>query len=37
VLTLLRLGGVRIDPTAIIANASIAKLADWGDVHEFRH
>jgi cytochrome b561 len=29
------LGGLRIDPTAIIANPSIAKLADWGDVHTF--
>ncbi len=29
------LGGVRINEMPMIANASIAKLADWGDVHKF--
>ena len=29
------LGNVRIEQMPIIANASIAKLADWGDVHKF--
>ena len=29
------LGGVRIDQLSVIANSSIAKLADWGDVHQF--
>ena len=29
------LGGVRVDPLPVIANASIAKLADWGEVHQF--
>lgn len=29
------LGGVRVDQLPLIANASIAKLADWGDVHQF--
>jgi len=28
------LGGVRMDPLPVIANASIAKLADWGEVHQ---
>jgi cytochrome b561 len=28
-------GGLRVNPMAIIANPSIAKLADWGDVHTF--
>jgi cytochrome b561 len=29
------LGGVRIDRMPAIADSAIAKLADWGDVHEF--
>ena len=29
------LGGVRIDQLSVIANSSITKLADWGDVHQF--
>ena len=29
------LGGVRVDPLPVITNASIAKLADWGEVHQF--
>jgi cytochrome b561 len=29
------LGGIRVDQMPIIANSSIAKLADWGDVHTF--
>ena len=29
------LGGVRVDQLPVIANSSIAKLADWGDVHQF--
>ena len=29
------LGGVRVDQLPMIANSSIAKLADWGDVHQF--
>ena len=29
------LGGVRIDQMPLIANSSIAKLADWGEVHQF--
>lgn len=29
------LGGVRVDKFPVIANSSIAKLADWGDVHQF--
>ena len=29
------LGGLRIDQMPIIADSAIAKLADWGDVHEF--
>jgi cytochrome b561 len=29
------LGGVRIDQMPVIANSTIAKLADWGDVHQF--
>jgi cytochrome b561 len=29
------LGGVRIDQMPLIANSAIAKLADWGDVHQF--
>jgi len=29
------LGGVRIDQMPVIANSAIAKLADWGDVHQF--
>jgi len=29
------LGGVRIDQMPMIANSAIAKLADWGDVHQF--
>ena len=29
------LGGVRIDRMPFIANSSLAKLADWGDVHGF--
>lgn len=29
------LGGVRVDQLPVIANSSIAKLADWGDVHKF--
>lgn len=29
------LGGVRIDQMPIIANSPVAKLADWGDVHQF--
>jgi len=29
------LGGVRLDRMAVIAESSIAKLADWGDVHQF--
>jgi cytochrome b561 len=29
------LGGARIDQMPIIANSVMAKLADWGDVHEF--
>ncbi len=29
------LGGVRVDHFPVIANSSIAKLADWGDVHQF--
>lgn len=29
------LGGLRIDQMPLIANSAIAKLADWGDVHQF--
>jgi len=29
------LGGVRVDRMPLIANSAIAKLADWGDVHQF--
>jgi cytochrome b561 len=29
------LGGVRVDQMPMIAQSSIAKLADWGDVHKF--
>jgi cytochrome b561 len=29
------LGGVRVDAMPVIANSAIAKLADWGDVHQF--
>ena len=29
------LGGVRIDNMPLIAGSPIAKLADWGDVHQF--
>lgn len=29
------LGGVRVDEMPVIANSSIAKLADWGEVHQF--
>lgn len=29
------LGGVRLDEMPLIANAVIAKMADWGDVHQF--
>ena len=29
------LGGVRVDQLPAIANSSISKLADWGDVHQF--
>jgi len=29
------LGGVRIDQMPLIANSALAKLADWGDVHQF--
>jgi cytochrome b561 len=29
------LGGIRIDQMPMIANSSLARLADWGDVHEF--
>ena len=29
------LGGVRVDQMPLIANSAIAKLADWGDVHQF--
>ena len=29
------LGGVQVDQLSVIANSSIAKLADWGDVHKF--
>ena len=29
------LGGVRIDQMPMIADSALAKLADWGDVHEF--
>ena len=29
------LGGVRIDQMPLIANSPIAKLADWGEVHQF--
>ena len=29
------LGGVRVDQWPAIANSSFAKLADWGDVHQF--
>jgi cytochrome b561 len=29
------LGGVRIDRMPVIADSAIAKLADWGDVHQF--
>jgi cytochrome b561 len=29
------LGGVRVNEMPLIANAAIAKLADWGDVHGF--
>jgi cytochrome b561 len=29
------LGGIRLDKMPMIAESSIAKLADWGDVHSF--
>jgi cytochrome b561 len=29
------LGGIRVDQMPWIANSAIAKLADWGDVHQF--
>jgi cytochrome b561 len=29
------LGGVRIDQMPVIANSPIAKLADWGELHQF--
>ncbi len=29
------LGGLRIDRMPVIAGSAIARLADWGDVHEF--
>lgn len=29
------LGGMRVDDMPFIANLPIAKMADWGDVHEF--
>lgn len=29
------LGGVRVEQFPLIANSSIAKLADWGEVHQF--
>ena len=29
------LGGVHVDQLSVIANSSIAKLVDWGDVHKF--
>jgi cytochrome b561 len=29
------LGGLRIDQMPLIADSAIAKLADWGDVHQF--
>lgn len=29
------LGGVRFEQLPLIANSSLAKLADWGDVHQF--
>lgn len=29
------LGGVRVDQFPVITNSSIAKLVDWGDVHQF--
>lgn len=29
------LGGVRVDRMPLIADSAIARLADWGDVHEF--
>lgn len=28
-------GGLRLDQLSVIANSSIAKLVDWGDVHKF--
>lgn len=29
------LGGVRVDQMPMVANSAIAKLADWGEVHQF--
>ena len=29
------LGGVRVNDMPLIANSALAKLADWGDVHQF--
>jgi cytochrome b561 len=29
------LGGIRVDQLPLIANSSVAKLANWGDVHQF--
>ncbi len=29
------LGGIRVDKMPAITNSAIAKLADWGDVHQF--
>ena len=29
------LGGVRLDQLSVIADSTIAKLVDWGDVHKF--
>lgn len=29
------LGGVRVDQMPLIANSSLAPMADWGEVHEF--
>jgi cytochrome b561 len=29
------LGGVRVDQLTMIANSSLAKMADWGEVHQF--
>ena len=29
------LGGIRVDQLPLIAESGIAKIADWGDVHQF--